>query len=58
MERFAVFVDAGYLFAAGTKELFGERLKREDVSLNYAAIEGRLRTVAEEHSKLELLRIY
>ena len=58
MERVAVFVDAGYLFAAGTKELFGEQLKREDVSLNYVAVEEKLRLAAEEHSKLDLLRIY
>lgn len=30
MGRVAVFVDAGYLFAVGTKELFGRQLKRED----------------------------
>lgn len=53
-----MFVDAGYLFAAGTKELFGEQLKREDVSLNYVAVEEKLRLAAEEHSKLDLLRIY
>ncbi len=34
MEGVAVFVDAGYLFAAETKELFGKQLKGEDVLLN------------------------
>lgn len=58
MERVAVFVDAGYLSAAGTKELFGRQLKREDLSLNCVAIRDKLRKPAEEYSGLDLLQIY
>lgn len=41
MERVAVFADAGYLVAAGTDELLGRQLKREEVLLNYFAFTDR-----------------
>ena len=33
MDRVAVFVDAGYLFAQGAIEMFGKKLKRGEMSL-------------------------
>ena len=34
MDRVAVFVDAGYLFAQGAIEMFGTRLKRGEMILD------------------------
>lgn len=58
MDRVAVFVDAGYLFAQGSKELCGQRLVRGDVSLDYQAAIAALKDFAEEVSGVPLLRIY
>ncbi len=58
MDRVAVFVDAGYLFAQGSKELCGEKLERKHISLNYGAMIGVIRGFAEKISGLPLLRIY
>ncbi len=33
MDRYALFVDAGYFFAAGSQAAFGERLPRKEVAL-------------------------
>lgn len=58
MDRVAVFVDAGYLFAQGALELFGEKLKRSDMVLDHGAASSKLKEFAEAKSKLSLLRIY
>ena len=38
MDRTAVFVDAGYLFAAGSKLIVGEKLPRGQLNLDYDAV--------------------
>ena len=58
MDRVAVFVDAGYLFAQGAIEMFGKKLKRGEMILDHGAVTANLRTFAETHSNLRLLRIY
>lgn len=57
-DRVAVFVDAGYVFAQGTQELLGEKVRRKEVMLNAAVVIDRLREFAKSCSKLDLLRIY
>lgn len=58
MDRVAVFVDAGYLFAQGAKELCGRKLERRFISLDYQAAAKQLTEFAEQVSGLPLLRIY
>ena len=58
MDRVAVFVDAGYLFAQGSIELYGEKLTRGEIILDHDAVTDKLKTFAEAVSKLPLLRIY
>lgn len=58
MDRVAVFVDAGYLFAQGAIALCGEKLTRGNVTLDYESVKAALRTFAEQVSSLQLLRIY
>jgi uncharacterized LabA/DUF88 family protein len=58
MDRVAVLVDAGYLFAQGSMLRFGEKLPRGEIDLNYTAVASALRTVAETVSGVGLLRIY
>ena len=58
MDRVAVFVDAGYLFAQGSKELCGRRLSRGEISLDHEALVQTLKEFAETASGLPLLRIY
>ncbi len=58
MDRVAVFVDAGYLFAQGSLELCGTRLRRGEVNLDHAAVVATLKVFAEEASSLPLLRVY
>lgn len=58
MDRVAVFVDAGYLFAQGAKELCGQKLERRFVALDYEAAVEKLTDLAEQVSRLPLLRIY
>ena len=60
MERVAVFVDAGYLFAQGFVELCGMKLKRRgEIRLtDHKAVAVKLKAFAEDVSKLPLLRIY
>lgn len=43
MDRVAVFVDAGYLFAQGTQELLGEKVRRKEVRPDAAVVIDRLR---------------
>ena len=58
MDRVAVFVDAGYLFAQGSVELCGKKLTRGEIILDHNAVTATLKTFAETVSKLPLLRIY
>ena len=58
MDRVAVFVDAGYLFAQGSKELCGTKLTRGGISLDHKALGATLKDLAERLSGLPLLRIY
>lgn len=58
MERVAVFVDAGYLFAQGSIELCGTKLRRGEISLDHEAVTAKLKTFAEAALELPLLRIY
>lgn len=58
MNRVAVFVDAGYLFAQGSYELSGEKQFRSAIELDLHKVVASLRQFAESASKLPLLRIY
>ena len=58
MDRVAVFVDAGYLFAQGSIELCGKKLLRGGIALDHDAVSAKLKAFAESASKLPLLRIY
>ena len=58
MDRVAVFVDAGYLFAQGSLELCGAKLTRGEIVLDHNAVTAKLKTFAETVSELPLLRIY
>ena len=58
MDRVAVFVDAGYLFAQGSVELHGEKLTRGELVLDHKAVVDKLQAFAEQVSGLPLLRIY
>ena len=58
MDRVAVFVDAGYLFAQGSKELCGTKLTRGSIGLDHKAMLSALKSFAETLSGLPLLRIY
>ena len=58
MDRVAVFVDAGYLFAQGSKALCGRKLERGQISIDHQAAIESLTNLAEDVSGLPLLRIY
>lgn len=59
MDRVAVFVDAGYLFAEGSRILSGEKLQRGEIHLDVDGVVGALTEIAERASRqLRLLRIY
>jgi len=58
VDRIAVFVDAGYLFAQGSVELHGEKLTRGELRLDHEAVVAKLQAFAEQVSGLPLLRIY
>ena len=58
MDRAAVFVDAGYLFAAGSQLIAGEVLPRCDLNLNADAIVKLLRSLVSDVTGLPLLRVY
>jgi len=59
MDRIAVFVDAGYLYAQGSTALTGSKVPRDRLSLNDLAIVEKLTLLAQEKSdQLPLLRIY
>ena len=60
MNRIAVFVDAGYLFASSAELLFGERLRRGELRLANAEFIAHLKSLAESAAigGCPLLRIY
>lgn len=58
MDRVAVFVDAGYLFAQGSALLTGQKRQRGELSLDSSKVLEALRAFAERTSGLPLLRIY
>lgn len=59
MDRVAVFVDAGYLFAGGSAALCdGQAQKRQQITLNVPEISTFLTSKAASLSGLPLLRIY
>jgi NYN domain-containing protein len=60
MNRIAVFVDAGYLFASSSELLFGERLRRGELRLANAEFIAHLKALAESApiGGCPLLRIY
>ena len=59
MERVAVFVDAGYLYAEGSKAIFGGVRNRRDIRLDRKVLLQELRMAASSRSpQASLLRIY
>jgi uncharacterized LabA/DUF88 family protein len=58
MERVAVFVDAGYVFAQGSIALTGAKQGREYLSLHIPDVLAALEGVATQQTQLPLLRIY
>ena len=58
MDRTAVFIDAGYLFAAGSKLLTSERQKRGELKLDHDALLALIQRLTTELTQLPLLRIY
>ncbi|MCX5479705.1 NYN domain-containing protein [Kaistia geumhonensis] len=59
MDRVAIFVDAGYLFAQGSVALSGSRVRRERLALEPVAAVHALKSIAaEQASDCRILRIY
>jgi hypothetical protein len=58
MDRVAVFVDAGYLFAQGSALLAGRKLPRSEMSLDHDAAVKALSAFAVSASGVPLLRLY
>ena len=58
MDRTAVFVDAGYVFASGARALTGDKLPRSQLHLDHEAVLSVLTGLAQELTGLPLLRIY
>ena len=58
MERVAVFVDAGYLFAQSSTLLAGRKLPRSAVTLHYEKAIEALTRFAERVSGAKVLRVY
>ena len=58
MDRVAVFVDAGYLFAEGARALSGRQVARSDVFLDHGIAVQELARFARGISGVPLLRIY
>lgn len=58
MDRVAVFVDAGYLFAQGSALLAGEKLPRSEILLDHEAATKALATFASKVAGTPLLRVY
>ena len=58
MDRVAVFVDAGYVFAQGSVLLAGKKLARGGTLLDHAAVVEAFVGFAERVSGVHLLRVY
>lgn len=58
MDRTGVFVDAGYLFAAGSILLCGQKLRRGEIHLTNDVFLDFIRKKATALTDLPLLRIY
>ena len=58
VDRTAIFVDAGYLFASGSKLVTGEKLARSQLHLDHDAVLALLIDWASQLTGLPLLRIY
>jgi len=58
MDRVAVFVDAGYLYAGGSTSISGSSKKRSELNLDVPACAQYLVQQAEQISGMKLLRIY
>src|SRR5258708_1023176 len=58
MDGVGVFVDAGYVFAAGSNLVTGEKLTRGAITLDHAAVAKELTAFATRVSGLPVLRIY
>ena len=58
MDRAAVFVDAGYVFAEGSRLVAGEKLRRSALRLDHDKILKLLGELTHELTGLPLLRIY
>jgi uncharacterized LabA/DUF88 family protein len=58
LDRSAIFVDAGYLFAAGGKLVTGERRTRSQLHLDHDAVLSLLTGLSAELTGLPLLRVY
>lgn len=58
-DRVAIFVDAGYLFAQGSAEIWGGKKRRVDISLDSPAVIDEIKSVAQKRAAgCSLLRIY
>ena len=58
MDRAAVFVDAGYVFAEGSKLIAGQKLTRSQLLLEYDVLLQLLHDVTLALTGLPLLRVY
>ena len=58
MDRTAVFVDAGYVFASGARALTGDNRPRSQLHLDHDAVLKLLNALVQELTGLPLLRIY
>ncbi len=58
MDRVAVFVDAGYLFAQGSALLTGQKRPRGELTLDTPAVIAKLEALATTVSGLPVLRTY
>jgi uncharacterized LabA/DUF88 family protein len=58
LDRTAIFVDAGYVFASGSKLVAADRLTRSQLRLDHEVLIALLVGLAAELTQLPLLRIY
>ncbi|HKY38223.1 MAG TPA: NYN domain-containing protein [Polyangiaceae bacterium] len=58
MDRAAVFVDAGYVFAEGSKLVAGQKLTRSQLLLEYDVLLQLLHDITVALTGLPLLRVY
>lgn len=58
-DRVAIFVDAGYLFAQGSAEIWGSKKRRVDISLDAPAVINEIKSIIQKRAAgCSLLRIY